>query len=143
LIAPKKRGIREQNTASVEQFDFSVPGLELPACRPSDQIVKHYAYTLNYDEENEQAKWVAYRLDSLKAKGKIERRGTFKADPMVLSGSAKSGDYTNSGYDRGHLAPAGDFKWSETAMSESFYMSNISPNRRDSTGEYGKIWKRR
>jgi endonuclease G len=38
-------------------------------------------------------------------------------------------DYTNSGFDRGHLAPAGDMKWSETAMDESFLMSNISPQK--------------
>ena len=46
---------------------------------------------------------------------------------MISTGSASLPDYKGSGYDRGHLAPAGDMKWSTTAMSESFYMSNMSP----------------
>lgn len=58
---------------------------------------------------------------------------------MVRTGSAELSDYRGSGYDRGHLAPAADMKWSPTAMSESFYMSNMSPQRpRFNRG----MWKR-
>ncbi len=46
---------------------------------------------------------------------------------MVASGSAKPSDYVKSGYDRGHLCPAGDMTQSVEAMSETFYMSNMSP----------------
>src|SRR5690606_35420166 len=51
----------------------------------------------------------------------------FKKDPNIVTESASSADYRKSGYDRGHLAPAADMKWSVQAMNESFYYSNICP----------------
>ena len=58
---------------------------------------------------------------------KFKRKNDFRIDPVVKTVSATPADYRNSGYDRGHLCPAGDMAFSEIAMSESFYMSNISP----------------
>jgi len=57
----------------------------------------------------------------------VGRTNDFRIDYKVKTGSASLSDYMGSGYDRGHLAPAGDMKWSSTAMSESFFMSNMSP----------------
>ena len=101
--------------------------LELPKSAPSDQIVHHSNYTLNYSEKHEQAEWVAYTLSSSDVYGSVGRTNDFRADPKVKTGSASLADYKGSGYDRGHLAPAGDMKSTYTAMSESFYMSNMSP----------------
>ena len=58
---------------------------------------------------------------------KEERTDKFLPDPDVRGAKAYSNDYTKSGYDRGHMAPAADMKWSKQAMAESFYMSNICP----------------
>jgi endonuclease G len=58
---------------------------------------------------------------------KANRESAFLEDPEVRTGSAISFDYQGSGYDRGHLAPAGDMHWSAKTMLESFYMSNMSP----------------
>ena len=99
---------------------------------PSNDLVKHTYYTLSYNEKYEQANWVYYTLtDKMVNEGGEERSNKFKMDPMVLSGSAKSSDYTKSGYDRGHLCPAADMGFSPTSMEESFYMSNISPQAPD------------
>lgn len=101
--------------------------LEIPLLNNSDQIVKHTAYTLQYSELNEQPDWVAYYLTKDRLHGNAQRTDDFKEDPLVASGSAQLSDYKRTGYDRGHMAPAADFSWSQTAMSECFYLSNMSP----------------
>jgi endonuclease G len=99
---------------------------------PSNDLVKHTYYTLSYNEKYEQANWVYYLLtDSMVIKGGSERSNKFKADKLVPSGSAKSTDYTKSGYDRGHLCAAADMDFNPVAMEESFLMSNISPQAPD------------
>ena len=103
------------------------------------QIIKHTYYTLSYSEQNEQAEWVAYELTKSRVYGEVSRTDNFREDPLVKTGSATLNDYKGSGYDRGHLAPAGDMKFSGTAMSESFYMSNMSPQ---TPGFNRGIWKK-
>lgn len=107
--------------------DGTIQGLEIPAAIEGEQIVRHTGYTLSYNEENELPSWVAYELTRNEVLGTSERADDFREDPAVLTGSATLADYQSSGYDRGHLAPAADFKWSDEAMSDTFYMSNMSP----------------
>ena len=91
------------------------------------ELVKHKYYTLSYIEEHEQAEWVHYLLTKDMIEGVAKRKDNFKADPLVSTGSASPKDYVKSGYDRGHLAPAADMKIDDVSMSESFYMTNMSP----------------
>ena len=104
-----------------------IPGLEIPRTTAKDAIIKHTGYTLSYNEEYEQANWVAYELTREETKKAVERSNKFKPDPLVKTGSARDEDYLSSGYDRGHLAPAADMSWSVKTMTESFYYSNMSP----------------
>ncbi len=101
--------------------------LELPLIGPHEQIIQHTAYTLSYNEKHEQANWVAYELTREETQKAFERSNKFMVDPKVNTGSASDADYAASGYDRGHLAPAGDMSWSSVSMTESFYYSNMSP----------------
>lgn len=91
------------------------------------QIVKHTYYTLSYSEKDEQPEWVYYELTAEMVKGRQPRTDDYRPDEKVSSVSAQLEDYRHSGYDRGHLCPAGDMKINLTAMSESFYLSNMSP----------------
>jgi len=104
-----------------------IPNLELPKQKENEQIIKHFAYTLSYNESYEQANWVAYELTNEETISHFERTNKFIIDDLVKTGSATNDDYKKSGFDRGHLAPAGDMSWSEQAMKESFYYSNMSP----------------
>lgn len=116
-----------------QRFDFEKQvGFLLPAYASGDEIVEHDGYTLRYREAYEQADWVAYPLLANDITGDADRdQERFQPDPLVQTGSALAADYTRSGYDRGHLAPAGDFKFSQRLTRESFYMSNISPQAPD------------
>lgn len=96
------------------------------------EVIKHKYFALSYSEEHEQAEWVAYELTrkSLKAPN-VKRSGNFRPDPRVRKASASKRDYKGSGYDRGHLVPAGDMAFSNLSMSETFFMSNMSPQIRN------------
>lgn len=115
-------------------FDFAWPSYST-----TDAIIERPYYTIRYNEEHEQAMWVAYKLvaDSL-ARPSFERKDDFREDPRVRTGSASLADYKGSGFDRGHLAPAADFSYDEFALSQSFYMSNMSPQ--DPSFNRG-VWK--
>lgn len=89
--------------------------------------VKHNYFELDYSEKDEQPNWVYHILTRASIDGPTKRTGSFKSDPKVRTKSATPSDYKNSGYDRGHLCPAGDMRLNETAMRETFYMSNMSP----------------
>ena len=93
----------------------------------TSQIIKHQYYTLSYSEPDEQAEWVFYTLTSDLVNGLQSRTADVRPDPKVSTTSAQLSDYKGSGFDRGHLCPAADMKINHEAMSETFFMSNMSP----------------
>lgn len=97
--------------------------------RPASKtpVVKHTYYSLEYSETHEQALWVYYTLTPNYINGTAKRKDNFKSDPRIATGSAALSDYKGSGYDRGHLCPAAAMKINQSAMDDSFYMSNMSP----------------
>lgn len=123
LVTPSQKEMALAGTAAGEIAD-----LELPSPVEGEQIIRHTGYTLSYNEEAEQPSWVAYCLTRDEAVASAaEREDNFREDRAVRTGSATLDDYRSSGYDRGHMAPAADFKWSAEAMSDTFYLSNMSP----------------
>ncbi|MEM6262764.1 MAG: DNA/RNA non-specific endonuclease [Bacteroidota bacterium] len=110
----------------------------LPAYK-GGQVVKKSFYTLSYSEKHEQPAWVAYDLSAAQTTGTVKRTNNYRSDPSIRTGSAELTDYRRSGYDRGHLVPAGDMKFDARAMSETFFLSNMSPQRNDFNGG---VWLR-
>ena len=113
--------------------------LEIPKTTIKDIIINHAGYSLLFNEICEQANWVAYELTDAETQKVTNRTNKFIPDPLVKTGTADDQDYSRSGYDRGHMAPAADMGWSVTAMEESFYYSNMSPQE---PGFNRGIWKR-
>ena len=99
----------------------------LPFYNGKEQIIFHTGFALQYSEQHEQPLWVAYKLTPNMIDSQLKRSNKFKEDPQVITQSATIEDYKYSGYDRGHLAPAGDMKGSYKMHSDSFYLSNVSP----------------
>lgn len=107
--------------------------LEIPvATKEHDEIIlKRMAYTASYNNKMKNPNWVAWELTRKETIGKEDRSDKFVPDPDLPEPRVKSSDYTRTGYDRGHMAPAADMKWSLRAMEESFYMSNICPQHKN------------
>lgn len=104
---------------------------ELLPTSTTGEIVDHSYFALSYNEPFEQAEWVAYTLDKKHLTYDDRKRPYFIEDPFVSSKSADWRNYKGSGYDRGHLLPAGDRRFSKQAYDETFYTSNISPQNRE------------
>lgn len=125
--------IAKENTSHPEtkstQSKTLKKGMEIPISQYNDtRIISRTGFTISYHDTWKMPQWVAWYLTTERVEGKEKRTDDFLTDPdlptHVLS---EDSDYRNSRYDRGHMAPAGDMKWSEQAMMESFYMSNICP----------------
>lgn len=101
--------------------------------------IDHKYYSLGYLEAFEQPAWTYYQYKKNYLNGRHDRSNVFLEDTAVLTDSAKPEDYKYSGFDRGHMVPAGDMKISERSMQESFFMSNVSPQRPDFNRG---IWKK-
>ena len=146
----KTNDIEVRKTSFETNYSSSPPvlveeNLELPLCAASKtgtaqdhQIRRFGNFVICYRESYEQAEWAAYCLEKEELEKNASRGNDFRPDPEITTGSASLADYKKSGYDRGHLAPAADFSFSEEAMSESFYLSNMSPQ---APGLNREIWQ--
>ena len=124
----------------LEKIQEDLDSIGLPNILPKEQLVRHAALVLDYVEKFEQARWVAHIITQDVTKGTVFRTNDFRPDEKITTGSATEEDYflkkikpdstwiyDGFGFDRGHLAPSADFRWSKTALSESYYYSNMSP----------------
>lgn len=106
----------------------------------NNQIIRYDGFIISYNEQYEQANWVYYVLKPSDFVGEeTKRRNNFRVDKNIKSGTASLADYKGSGYDRGHLKPSGDEPCDSVQMSETFYMSNMSPQ--EPSFNRG-VWKR-
>lgn len=103
-----------------------------------EQIIRHKGYTVSYNKDWHIPNWVAYELILGELDGPENRYDKFMVDPYVKGMCATNADYSRSGYDKGHMAPAGDMTWNKTAMKESFYFTNICPQH---PGLNRGVWK--
>lgn len=127
-------GVLARAGLATDNLDLGIPGA-------ADQIVDREGYALGYCEKWEVPRWVVYRLTRDEAaSSRTGRINSFRPDPAIRTGSAQLEDYRGSGYDRGHMAPAGDMKWSTDAMLDSFYLSNMCPqDRQNNSGIWNEI----
>ena len=101
--------------------------LEFPAIGRDEVILEYSGFVVNYNTERLIPNWVAYELTVEEVGGDVPRARGFSMDLNYPGRQAMREDYSNSGWDKGHMAPSADMKWSQTAMTESFFLTNICP----------------
>ncbi|PKB17128.1 endonuclease G [Flavobacterium sp. 5] len=132
--------ISEKEQSNLLSHSFQKGTFDYLPTSTTNQIIKHLYYTLSYNEDKEQAEWVAYELNGSNDKKNKFERPFFIKDPKVTSGSADWKNYKKSGYDKGHLCPAGDMTFDKKAYDETFYTSNIAPQLHDfNDGVWNKL----
>lgn len=116
-----------------DQSQNNKASLELPRISNDEIVVYHFAYSVSYNSTSLNPNWVAYELTREEANGDATSRNgrNFVLDPDFGGKQANYFDFNNSGWDKGHLAPAADMKWSEKAMEECFFFTNCSPQNHD------------
>ncbi|MEM7645580.1 MAG: DNA/RNA non-specific endonuclease [Pseudomonadota bacterium] len=102
------------------------PSQEFEPSGLCSEHVEYLAFSICYDREHRQASWVKHKITLEMIDGKVRRTNDYREDPNLYD-PVTGRDYRGSGFDRGHLAPAADFKLNRQMMSESFYMTNMSP----------------
>lgn len=99
-------------------------------------------FRVGFCASNHTPRWVAWELLATETDGAESRRTKFWHDDSV-EGCGFTEDYRKSGFDRGHMCPAADQKWSEKAMSDCFVMTNICPqNHSLNSGAWQTLEKR-
>lgn len=140
LEEKRKSLISKKEDLKLEFLQENLKKNGLPKLESKETLVEHSAMSLVYSEEHEQAKWVAHIIMPEVTQGNVGRSNDFRPDKKVKTGTAIEEDYfiaktlddgtieyDGFGYDRGHLAPSADFRWSMKALSESYLYSNMSP----------------
>lgn len=101
----------------------------IPDSIPSDML-EYTGFSMSFNPRLHIPNYVAWELTADETNGTYSRSNRFAPDENVPA-SADTYDYLYSGYDRGHMAPAGDMKWSAQAMDESFLLTNICPQKNE------------
>ncbi len=125
--------------AKLEDVIFRIHKYALPKIENGDFVICHSAICMVFSQKYKLAKWVVHIITPDIIEGRVSRTNNFRDDPLI-NNTANDSDYfiktliddgkykyQGFGYDRGHLAPSADFRWSSIALSESYYFSNITP----------------
>ncbi len=109
---------------------FGIPELESRHPYGPTWIVPHEGFVLQLSVIDKIPLWVCERVDHAQLQGQADRQDVFADDPLVPDHlEARQADYSRTGYDRGHQAPAGNQVASQRLKNETFYYSNMSPQK--------------
>lgn len=128
----------DQKKRASAEYVAELQVVKLPDGMP-DKRLAYRGFTVHFNPELHIPNCVVYELTASETEGSVPRFGSFETDSAV-AGCANPWDYTLSGYDRGHMIPAGDLRWDSLAMRESFKMTNVCPQTRAlNSGGWTKI----
>ena len=135
--------LSQNSTTQPSSTVTDAQGLELPAPLKNvpETILKRKGYTVSFNSRLNIPNWVAWELNRDKLVERESRSDKFLPDPDLPADKAvTTDDYKHSGWDRGHMCPAGDNRWHWRAMQESFYMTNICPQHHNlNRGDWNEL----
>lgn len=130
-------GKARDRTSGEEPQAQTIDSIEIPAPlgdRP-EQILRREGYTVSYNRELRIANWVAWHLTAEHTGGQHKRQGmAYMEDTEVPAPRATTYDYQQSGYDRGHMCPSADNRWSSKAQQDCFLLTNMCPQNHSLNG---------
>ncbi|MFD2034197.1 DNA/RNA non-specific endonuclease [Belliella marina] len=146
--SPDPQEISQSRSNSLAKFEESQVDLSfvseefrdfIPEVISRDLFLDYNGFVLEFDTMTQHAKWVSYLLCKDNLGHGEERSSNFRMEKRLGHHSPRDASYKNSGYDRGHLAPAADMSYSTESMYDSFYLTNASPQV---PGFNRGVWKR-
>lgn len=124
-----------------DSTNFATGIVELPALRNSENDVfithsttlngqKVTTFSMEYDKSKKHSRWVAFRFDNQTKLQQATRQDNFISDPSLATEyQREQADFGRRGYDRGHLCASADRLYSQEANDQTFYYTNMSPQR--------------
>ena len=120
-----------------EMFSDPMTYVILPSNTPV-QVKDYTGFTVNFNKDNHTPNYVAWELTKSETSGSANRNDyDFWQDNDLEGCPTRDYAYSTSGYERGHMCPAADQKWSAQAMRDCMVMSNMCPQLPDING---KAW---
>ncbi len=159
-IQTKERAISDEIEAlKLQDCVVKLNQIGIPLSQSPLDIAEHSAMILGFDCDSKLAAWSFHVLSPDVLVGGVSRTNDFRKDSLIECGDGIEQDYftkklqedgtykfENFGFDRGHLAPSADFRWSQKALSESYFYSNMTPQRpgfnRESWAEVEDLMRR-
>lgn len=117
-----------------------------PALDPGDEVIVHPGHALVWNDRYKVPKWTAHLIVPDISEGNLARIDSFRPDPKLKTNTNLFESYWYSGYDRGHMVPSADMRWSFDALNATYYYSNIAPQRPElNRGAWAELedWMRR
>lgn len=102
-------------------LEYTLIGSSIPS-----KDLEYEGFRVSFNPQTHVPNWVGWELLGSETTGDISRSNNFWQD-MDVEGCASLEDYRRSGYDRGHMCPAADQKWSQKAMEDCFVLTNMAP----------------
>lgn len=128
-----KIGVEGDELSQEMDTHYAMPDSVIQICMAKplegipEQILRRTSYITSYNKETRIPNWVAWHLTAEQTDGPYKRLSNFHEDEEVPMLRATLSDYRGSGWSRGHMCPAGDNKWNEKAMYDSFSLINVCP----------------
>ena len=159
-IQTKERAISDEIEAlKLHDCVLKLKEIGIPLSQSPLDIAEHSAMIIGFNCDLKLAAWSFHVLSPDVLVGGVSRTNDFRKDSLIECGDGVEQDYftkklqddgtykfENFGFDRGHLAPSADFRWSQKALSESYFYSNMTPQapgfNRESWSEVEDLMRR-